>query len=43
MIDYYDEISAWVAPLESRFPAPHGEDLDPYNVDSYTPDPYIYF
>jgi hypothetical protein len=43
MLDSYDEMSGWVPPLASRFPAPIVESLDPYNVDPYTPDPYSWF
>ena len=43
MFDCNDETTGWVPPLESRFPAPTLEGLDPYNVAPYTPDPYSYF
>jgi len=43
MLDPYDETQGWLPPLETLFPAPTVGGLDPYNVDSYTPDPYSYY
>jgi hypothetical protein len=43
MFDPDDETPGWIPPLESRFPEGNFEGLDPYNEDSYTPDPYSYY